>query len=154
MKRNTILNIIAVVLVAAGICALLLTKSDATPVKKDTAGGISFIEQDWDKALKDAKAQNKLVFLDIYATWCGPCKMLKKNTFTDAKVAEFFNKNFVNVSVDGEKGVGPQLAQKFAIQAYPTLIVTKADGQPVLYTMGYMDANTLLEFAKTALQKK
>jgi thioredoxin-related protein len=80
--------------------------------------------------------------------------MLKKNTFTDAKVADFFNKNFVNVSVDGEKGVGPSLAQKFAIQAYPTLIVANGDGQPVLYTMGYLDPATLMEFAQAALKKK
>ena len=116
--------------------------------------GIQFIEQDWSKALQQAKAENKLVFVDIYATWCGPCKMLKKNTFTDAAVAEFFNKNFVNVSIDGEKTVGPQLAQRFAIEGYPTLIVTDASGKPLLYSVGYIDANSLLQFAKEALKKK
>ncbi|HWB28204.1 MAG TPA: thioredoxin family protein [Chitinophagaceae bacterium] len=153
MKRNAVLNVVAVLGLVTAISLVLFSKSDASPSKKDPAG-ISFIEQDWDKALKAAKTQKKLVFLDIYATWCGPCKMLKKNTFTDAKVADFFNKNFVNVSVDGEKGVGPQLAQKFSIQAYPTLIVANADGTPVLYTMGYLDPATLLQFANAALQKK
>src|SRR5215470_5813015 len=73
------------------------------------APGIHFIEDDWNLALKQAQAQNKLVFIDIYATWCGPCKMLKQYTFTDSAVGDFFNRNFVNVSVDAEKGVGPQL---------------------------------------------
>ncbi len=94
------------------------------------------------------------MFVDIYATWCGPCKLLKKNTFSDPGVGAFFNKNFVNVSVDGEKTVGPQLAQRFAIQGYPSLIITDTVGNPVLYTVGYIDANNLLQFAKEALKKK
>src|SRR5215471_3233340 len=88
--------------------------------------GIQFIEEDWNLALKKAQSQNKLVFVDIYATWCGPCKMIKQYTFTDSAVGDFFNKNFINVSIDGEKGIGPQLAQQFSIDAYPTLIVTDA----------------------------
>ncbi len=120
-------------------------------VKKD--GGITFIEQDWEKALKTAQTQNKLVFLDIYATWCGPCKMLKQYTFTDAKVGEFFNKNFINVSVDGEKGVGPGLAEKYAIEGYPTLIVADGSGKPVLITAGYLPSDVLLNFANEALKR-
>lgn len=116
--------------------------------------GISFIEQDWSKALTEAGKQNKLVFLDIYASWCGPCKLLKKNTFSDPKIGDFFNQNFINVSVDGEEGVGPSLAQKYSIEGYPTLIVTDKTGKPLLYSVGYMDANNLMMFAKEALKKK
>ena len=152
MKRPLI-YITAIIALFTGILFFSDTKSVAGPAKK-TEAGITFIEQDWDKALQQAKAENKLVFLDIYATWCGPCKLLKKNTFTDKKVGDFFNKTFVNVSIDGEKGVGPQLAQKFGITAYPSLIVANADGKPVLYTMGYIDAATLLSFADAALKRK
>jgi thioredoxin 1 len=153
MKRKTFIYTAIVVVLVAAITLSVLTRSEATPAKVDSKG-ITFIEQDWDKALTQAKAQKKLVFIDIYATWCGPCKMLKKNTFTDAKVGEFFNKNFVNVSIDGEKGVGPSLAQKYGITAYPSLIVTDGDGKPVLYTMGYIDAATLMQFAQAAMAKK
>jgi len=116
--------------------------------------GIRFIEQDWSKALEQAKADKKLVFLDIYATWCGPCKMLKKHTFSNEAAAKFFNENFINVSVDGEKGVGPGLAQKYGIQGYPSLIVTDASGNVVLQTAGYVDAAYLINFAKEALKRK
>ena len=115
--------------------------------------GVQFIEENWNNALEKAKSQNKLVFLDIYATWCGPCKMLKQYTFTDTSVGNFFNRNFVNVSVDGEKGVGPQLAQQFSIEGYPSLIITDAEGKPVLVTAGYMPAIDLLKFANEALRR-
>ena len=153
MKRNTFIYTVVIAVLAAAISLSAFTRTGATPLKAD-GKGITFIEQDWDKALTQAKTQKKLVFIDIYATWCGPCKMLKKNTFTDQKVGEFFNKNFVNVSIDGEKGVGPSLAQKYGITAYPSLIVTDGDGKPVLYTMGYIDPATLMQFAQAALAKK
>lgn len=115
--------------------------------------GIQFIEQDWEKATKTAQQENKLIFLDIYAVWCGPCKMLKQYTFTDPKVGDFFNKNFINVSIDGEKGVGPQLAEKYAIEGYPSLIVADATGKPVLMTAGYIPSDVLMKFAAEALKR-
>jgi thioredoxin 1 len=120
-------------------------------VKKEA--GIKFIEQDWDKALKAAHNEKKLIFLDIYATWCGPCKMLKQYTFTDSAVGDFFNKNFINVSVDGEKGVGPELAQQYAIKGYPSLIVADETGKAVLYTAGYIPPDVLMQFAQEALKR-
>ena len=115
--------------------------------------GIKFIEEDWNKARKTAQSENKLIFLDIYATWCGPCKMLKQSTFKDAGVAEFFNKNFINVTVDGEKGTGPELAQQYAIEGYPTLVVADHTGKPVLITAGYIPADVLMKFANEALKR-
>ena len=128
------------------------TASVTTAVEKKESG-IQFIEQDWDQALKNAHDQNKLIFLDIYATWCGPCKMLKQYTFSDAAVGDFFNKNFVNVSVDGEKGVGPQLAQQYSIEGYPTLIVADETGKIILYTAGYIPKDVLMQFANEALKR-
>ncbi|MBV9962152.1 MAG: thioredoxin family protein [Parafilimonas sp.] len=134
----------------------VLKDEEAKPIVKEELPkipGIHFIEADWNQALKTAKEQNKLVFLDIYATWCGPCKMLKQYTFTDSVVGSFFNKNFVNISVDGEKGVGPQLAQQYSIEGYPTLVVADATGKPVLVTAGYMPADALMQFANEALKR-
>lgn len=128
-----------------------------TPVsasKAVAADKIIFVENDWNAAVKKASAQKKYIFVDCYATWCGPCKMLKLQTFSNKKVADFFNKNFVNVSIDMEKGQGPQLAELWKIQAYPTLIIFDENAKPVLGTMGFMKADDLMRFAEQALAKK
>jgi thiol:disulfide interchange protein len=114
---------------------------------------IVFIEDDWNEALKQAAAQHKYIFVDAYATWCGPCKMLKATTFKNKKAAEFYNKNFINVAIDMEKGVGPQLAAQWQMQAYPTLIIFNSKGQPVLGTVGYIKAPDLIRFGEAALKK-
>lgn len=131
-----------------------------TPVFSDAQNNgtdnkqINFIEDSWTEALKQAAAQNKYIFVDAYATWCGPCKMLKATTFKNASAAAFFNKNFINVAIDMEKGMGPDLARTWGLQAYPTMIIFNAKGKPVLGTVGYIKANDLLKFGQAGLDKK
>lgn len=128
-------------------------KSVAT-LKSAPADKIFFIENEWNEAVKKASAQKKYIFVDCYATWCGPCKMLKIRTFSNKKVADFFNKNFVNISIDMEAGQGPILAQQWKIQAYPTLIIFDENAKPVLGTMGFMSPDDLMRFAEQALNQK
>jgi len=116
--------------------------------KKESEQGVQFIKADWNKALAKAKKQHKLIFLDAYASWCGPCKLSKKNTFPDKEAGEFFNSNFINVAIDMEKGDGPALSEKFSVRAYPTLIITDANGKFITYTQGYMKPKQLIDFGK------
>ncbi len=127
-----------------------------TRIEKDaesiTNVSINFIENDWTKAQALAKQSNKLIFIDVYTTWCGPCTQLKKTTFTNPKVSTFFNTNFINLSVDAEKGIGPQLSSAYHVAAYPTLLFVKPDGKSVLYAEGFMPSDYLLDLGKQALQ--
>ncbi|MEO6706525.1 MAG: thioredoxin family protein [Ginsengibacter sp.] len=153
--RKAILIFSTIVIGALGFLAFKI-KDNNKPILKTTlenSNGIRFIEQDCNKALKEAKQQHKLVFLDAYASWCGPCKLLKRNTFTDKNAGEFFNKNFVNVSVDMEKGYGPTLLHQYGVSAYPTLIITDASGNVVAYTRGYIKPKQLIEFGQFGLTK-
>ena len=142
------------------VCAVLvfacLPKADnkETTVDNNTENGIKFIEENWSKALQEAKKQKKLIFLDAYTSWCGPCKMLKRNTFPDKAAGEFFNKNFINIALDMEKGDGIAVAEKYQVNAYPTLIIADADGKIITYSQGYVDPNQLIEFGKYGLSKK
>ena len=114
---------------------------------------INFIENSWTEALKQAARQNKYIFVDAYASWCGPCKLLKATTFKDSKVARFYNSNFINVAMDMEKGDGPQLAAKWGLQAYPTMIIFDPKGKPVYGTVGYIKADDLIKFGVKGLNK-
>src|ERR1700748_2934618 len=117
-------NIIRLFLLGAFCTTLTLTAmAQGTTAATKTNDKIHFIEDAWNEALKQAAAQHKYIFVDAYATWCGPCKMLRATTFKDAKVSAFFNQNFVNISIDMEKGMGPQLAQQWRLEAYPTLSI-------------------------------
>ena len=115
--------------------------------------GIQFFEGTLQEALSKAKAEQKPIFIDIYATWCGPCKMLKRKTFTDKEVGTYFNANYISLSLDGEKGDGAVLANKYRIPGYPTLIVLNKNGDLVNLETGYMDASGLLAFGKQAYNK-
>jgi thioredoxin 1 len=114
---------------------------------------IKFTATSWNEALKQAAAQNKYIFVDAYATWCGPCKMLKSITFKNAGAAAFFNQNFINAALDMEKGNNPQLAQRWGMRAYPTLIIFDSKGNIVLNTVGFITGKDLVRFGEEALRR-
>lgn len=119
-----------------------------TSHSQPTDTGITFFEGTFNEALAQADKDKKLVFLDIYAVWCGPCKRLKATTFRDQAVGEYFNKRFVSIAIDGEKGEGPALAQKLQLTAYPTLYILDAQGNVKRKIVGYRSAEQLLAEVK------
>jgi len=80
----------------------------------------------YEEAVAAAKAENKMLFLDFYTDWCGPCKMMINNVFPQKVVGDYFNAKFVCLKVNAEKE-GKELAKKHVIEAYPTFIVLDAD---------------------------
>ncbi|RRJ90838.1 thioredoxin [Flavobacterium macacae] len=119
-------------------------------MKKTAATEISFTTKGYRQALVLAKTSRKKIFIDAYATWCGPCRQLQKTTFKDAKAAAYFNKNFINLAIDIEKGEGTDLAKRWKIEALPTLLILDEKGNIIADHVGYVDGNGLIEFAKQA----
>lgn len=112
---------------------------------------IAFREGNWNEILKQAKKEKKMVFVDCYTSWCGPCKMLAKNVFTQDSVADFYNRKFVCVKIDMEKGEGPELAKRYEVAAYPTLLYIDAAGELKHCVTGYMLSEALIGNGKIAL---
>jgi thioredoxin-related protein len=110
--------------------------------------GISFKTTNINAVLDSAKKQNKLVFLNLWATWCGWCTNMKKNVFTQKTVGEYFNKNFVSITLNGEKGEGRKLRDKYGITAYPALVFLHPNGQLIGGSLGYTKGPALIELAK------
>ncbi|MDR0660623.1 MAG: thioredoxin family protein [Prevotellaceae bacterium] len=116
--------------------------------------GVKFEEGTWAEVVAKAKAENKPIFVDLYATWCGPCKVMAKNTFTDNNVGNKFNASFISYRIDAEKGEGLTLVKKYPIKGYPTCIfVNPSDEKEIYRFMGARTPSELLEEANKALEK-
>ncbi|MES1250224.1 MAG: DUF255 domain-containing protein, partial [Chitinophaga rupis] len=122
--------------------------------KNANTRSITFAKDSWKDVLKKAKAQNKLIFLDAQTTWCRPCIMMAKDIFTLDRVADFYNANFINVTMDMEKGDGPAVRKKYDINAYPTFLYVDGDGKLVHHDGGYQEADRFLKNGQTALSNK
>jgi thioredoxin 1 len=115
---------------------------------KVSSKGIEFFEGTYAEALEYAKKENKPIFLDVYATWCGPCKMLKKKTFKDKEVGNYYNKNFINIAVDGETEEGRELMSIYRINSYPTLLIVDSNGKVKTRHSGFMKPHILVNFGR------
>ncbi len=113
--------------------------------------GIRFFEGTLEQAKAEAASKNKFIFIDCYTTWCGPCKWLAKNVFTNDNVGIFYNQNFVNYTIDMEKGEGKDFAKKYGIHAYPTLLFIDSKGNVQHRYVGACDTITFLAIGKQAL---
>jgi thiol-disulfide isomerase/thioredoxin len=117
---------------------------------------IEFSSNTWEYVLAEAKVQNKLIFIDAYTTWCGPCKWAAKYLFTNKEVANYYNENFINVSMDMEKGAGIAFAKKFQINSYPTFLIIDSKQEIVSRTEGVDETKKFLtdfiNFGKNALE--
>ncbi len=118
-----------------------------------TAQGIEFFHGTWPEALEKAKSEEKLIFVDAYAAWCGPCKRMAAQTFPDPKAGEFFNANFINLKIDMEKPENAEFAGKYPVNSYPTLMFLDGTGKIVLKEVGGKNVDQLLETGRKALGK-
>lgn len=116
---------------------------------------INFMNQPkWKKVLKVAKKQNKPIFVDAYTTWCGPCKIMDRDVFTDKAVADFFNTNFISVKMDMEKGEGIRLKTDWDIKAFPTFLYFNPNGEMIHRVVGAFGAQEFLGYSKMAVNDK
>ena len=140
------------VLFAALLIAFLFvqaTGKDGNSDKEST--GIAFFDGSWEEALELARKEDKLIFLDAYASWCGPCKSLQKKVFPTEKVGDFYNANFINVKIDMEKGEGNALAEKYGVRAYPSLFFIDQNGMLKKAALGYHNPNQMIKLGQAAL---
>ncbi len=149
MKKGiTIFGLIAVLTFSS--FAFTTPKNDDK--EKETVG-IAFFDGTWEEALALAKKENKLIFLDAYAVWCGPCKILSKRVFVDPEVGEYFNAHFINFKMDMEKNEnGPRLSRKYGLKAYPTLYFIKSNENINNQSVGLLNAKQLKALGQTTTE--
>ena len=110
--------------------------------------GIKFEKGTFSEILAKAKAQKKLVFMDVYASWCGPCKRMAAEVFTQKKVGDYFNATFVNAKFDAEVGEGRSIAARYGVNAYPTFLLLDSNGKLVGKMVGGSPADEFIRQIK------
>jgi len=113
--------------------------------------GIVFEHGTWKEVLEKAKQTNKPVFVDVYTSWCGPCKKMSQEVFPLAEVGAVYNANFVCYQIDAEKGEGIEIAKRYEVKAYPTYLFIKPDGTLFSMSLGSMEAKDFISVSKAAI---
>lgn len=102
--------------------------------------------------MEKAKLENKIIFLDFYADWCGPCKQMDREVFQDKRIGEFFNENFINFKVDGERGKGRELANLYDVKGYPTVVFIDPKGIVLNRQVGLIFQEQLMSLAERSIE--
>ena len=95
-----------------------------------------------------AKKENKLIFIDAYTSWCGPCKWMAANVFTNDTVADYFNAKFINAKFDMEIGEGVDIAKLYEVQCYPNLLFIDGDGKLIHRGAGGLNVKKFTQLAE------
>jgi thioredoxin-related protein len=106
----------------------------------------------FDQAQTAAQQEKKIILIDFFTTWCVPCKKLDETTWKDGGVVKWIGDHCVALKLDAEKNV--DLAKRFHVDAFPTVLLLKADGSVIDRLVGYKDAQEFLSSAADALAGK
>lgn len=137
------------ILAAILICSFWSSHSMAQEEQK----GIHFAKTNsTTNILTMAKEQNKLVMVDCFTTWCGPCKKMSDEIFTLPEVGDYFNSHFVCYKLDMEKGEGPTKSKEWDINGYPTLIFLDTEGKVRFRIFGFRTADSLIQETKKYME--
>lgn len=160
--KKTLFLIAAVGLLLVAFCADKAEAPDKDPEgsltnqpvdgAESSLSEISWIKEDYASALAEANEDGKLLMIDVYTEWCGPCKMLDSDTFPKKEVVDK-SANFVMLKLDAEKGQGPDVAKKFGVDAYPTILFVDGKGNLVHTTLGFVEAPVMVQEMDKALDK-
>lgn len=113
---------------------------------------IAFEKIDMQAALKKSKAEKKLVFVDCYTAWCGPCKNMEATVFRTDSVSSFLNDNLINIKIDMEKGEGPAVGKLYAVQAYPSYLILDAEGKMIYKFVGASSAAKFMSHIRNGIR--
>ena len=148
--KTLLMMLVMVATLMIGASTNVQANCESSAVSAPADGGINFFQGTWSEALAAAKKQKKLIFVDAYAVWCGPCKYMTNAVFTDKAVGEYYNKSFVNYKFDMEKGEGTVFAKKYTVNSYPSLIFISPEGKSVYFAEGIHEADAFMKLAKAA----
>lgn len=122
----------------------------ATPPTAEPIKNIVFVGGTLQEAQQQARREGKILFVEIYATWCMPCKFLEQNVFSNPEIAAFYNHYFVNYKLNFDSIEGEVFKQEHQVQYLPELFFFDASGNIVLRETGDLSTQSFLQMGKQA----
>ncbi|HEY7546319.1 MAG TPA: thioredoxin fold domain-containing protein [Blastocatellia bacterium] len=118
------------------------------------SGSINW-EHDLDRAIQTAKAENKVIVVDVYTDWCGWCKRMDQVIYSDPKIVGLSQRE-VFLKIDAEDGgQGEAFADRMGVRAYPTTIILDSDGSRITQHKGFIpSSDQFIQFVEGARARK
>ncbi len=113
--------------------------------------GIHFEHGTFAEILAKAQAEKKMIMIDAFTSWCGPCKWMAATIFPNDTVGNFYNKNFINAKIDMEKGEGVEIAKTNQVMCYPTYLFFNSQGKLVHRISGGMGVKEFIALGNAAM---
>ncbi|MFT5765241.1 MAG: thiol:disulfide interchange protein [Saprospiraceae bacterium] len=146
MKRLTIL-------LFAILPFILFNCNGSKKAAVTTQSGLFVTSKTLTAVLEEAQTKGKIVFVDMYTTWCTPCKVMDQEVYSHPSVVKFLKDNMISYKVDAEKGNGPDLAIIYNVQVYPTLLFLDDKGREIVRNDGALSITGFLELAGRAVDQ-
>src|SRR3954465_2175913 len=112
---------------------------------------IHFEQLSWQQALGKARQENKMIFIDVYATWCTYCRQMDANILSLPEVGGYHNEHFINLKYDVLKADGVAIRNSYRLLGFPTFLYLDPQGMVVKKTAGYQSKEQLLQNSQAAL---
>lgn len=116
--------------------------------------GIVFTSHNWKSVVVEAKKDDRLIFVDIFTTWCSPCRQMDKDVFSRTDVGAAYNKSFVNWKVDAEQQEGEIVQKRYDVNAYPTFLFLEPSGQLIYKHIGMATAEDMIRMAHQVQEER
>lgn len=131
------------------LCITILLMSFSTRIDTEIVG-LNFEKLTIEEALEKATKSNKMVFIAVTATWCGTCKMMKKNVFPAKDLGDIYYSKFVCIEIDHSQTM--QYAEELKgaqWETLPALIFMDSDGSILKIKDGLVWADELIDIANS-----
>lgn len=115
---------------------------------------VKFEDKTTDALREMAIKQQKLVFIDLYATWCPPCRMMERDVFSRKDVGDFMAKYFVAAKYDVDKTTGRELMRRYGEGSIPLYLVFDTQGELLGRILGGSKAETFMDNLRSIIDRR
>lgn len=140
----------------AGLASILIMTNWGSNMNMGSEGDLKWTN--FTDGMKEASATNKKVLIDVYTDWCGWCKKMESDTYSDKDIRDYLMQNYVLVKLNaesdsketysGESMTQEEIAAAFRINGYPSTVFLNPDGQPITVLPGYLKPAEFMQVLK------